>query len=144
MRQKLSAEKLIENGVTFRLGKLFGNKEQDQGKLINYILKNDELVLDTVLFNPTSVQQILEVINFELKNNCLRGLFNLSNAGYTSAYDLGVFINELLGLNKHITKVEKIDRLFHNYGRFLMDVSLLNSICPLTDWKTNFKRYVQN
>ena len=140
-RQKLNAEKLIKNGVTFRLGKLFGDKVQ-KGKLVDYILSNDDLILDCVLFNPTSLRQVLRVINYELDNNSLKGIYNLSNLGITSAYELGVFINELSGTSKHITKVEKMDRVFHNYGRFLMDISLIDSICPLTNWKVDFKNYV--
>lgn len=142
MRQKLSAEKAIKNGMSFRLGKLFGNKEQEQNKLIDYILKNDDLILDSVLCNPTSLYQILKVINYELDKNCMCGVYNLSNSGFVSHYELGIFINELLGTNKRITKIEKMNRNFHNYGRFLMDVSLLNNIYPLTDWKMDFKDYI--
>lgn len=141
-RQKLNAEKLINNGVTFRLGKLFGNKEREQNKLIDHIIKNNDLVLDSILFNPTSVQQVLNIINFELDRNCMMGTYNLSNLGVTSPYELGIFTNELLGTNKHITKIEKINKNFHNYGRFLMDVSLINNVYPLTDWKIDFKNYV--
>ena len=142
MRQKLNAEKIIKNGITFRLGKLFGNKEQEQNKLIDYILKNDDLILDSVLFNPTSLYQILKIIKHELDLNCMSGIYNLSNLGVTSSYELGNYVNELMGTNKHITKIEKINRSFHNYGRFLMDVCLINSIYPLTDWKTDFKDYI--
>jgi len=145
MRQNLLAEKIVKiakNGVSFRLGKLFGNKDHKQSKLITYIIENDDLILDSVLFNPTSVQQVLEVINYELSRNCMHGIYNLSNLGYVSAYELGVYVNEVLGTHKHITKIEKMDRSFHNYGRFLMDVSLLNNICPLVDWKTDVKKYV--
>ena len=142
MRQKLSGEKIIKNSVSFRLGKLFGNKEQKQSKLIDYVLENDNLILDSVLFNPTSLTQILKIIKYELDKNCMRGVYNLANLGTASSYELGIFINELLGMNKNITKIEKINRSFHNYGRFLMDVSLVNGIYPLTDWKTDFKDYI--
>lgn len=142
MRQKLNAEKIIKNGVTFRLGKLFGNKNQSQNKLVDYILNNDQLILDSVLFNPTSVDQVLKVIKYELDNNCLNGLFNLSNLGSASSYELGIFVNTLLGTNKTITQIEKINRAFHNYGKFLMDVSKLNAIYPLNHWKEDFKNYI--
>jgi len=142
MRQNLNAEKIIEYGVTFRLGKLFGNKKQGQDTVVDHILKNDDLVLDSILFNPTSLQQVLKIVKHELNRNHISGVCNLANSGITSHYEFGVFINELLGTNKHITKIKKMGRVFHNYGRFLMDVSLLNSICPLTDWKTDFKNYI--
>jgi len=142
MRQNLNAEKLIKNGISFRLGKLFGNKQHDQNKLIDYILKNDDLILDSVLFNPTSVCQVLQLIKYELDKKCLTGIFNLSNSGVVSPYSLGIFVNELLGINKHITQIEKMDRIFHNYGKFLMDISKINHIYPLTDWKEDFKNYL--
>lgn len=142
MRQNLNAEKIISNGVSFRLGKLFGNKKQDQNKLIDYILKNDDLILDSILFNPTSLNQVLQIIRYELDKKCMTGVFNLSNSGVASPHDWGVFVNELLGLNKHITKIEKMNRIFHNYGRFLMDVSKINKIYPLTDWREDFKKYL--
>jgi len=142
MRQNLNAERIIKKGVSFRLGKLFGDKEQKPNKLMGYILENDDLVLDSVLFNPTSLHQVLEVINYELDKNCMCGMYNLSNLGVVSPYELGIHINKLLGTDKHITKIEKMNRKFHNYGRFLMGVSLLNNICPLVDWKINFKDYI--
>jgi dTDP-4-dehydrorhamnose reductase len=141
-RQKLNSEKLITNGVVFRVGKLFGNKEKDQNKLVGYIMKNNNLILDSVLFNPTSTHQILRVIKYELESNKLNGIYNLANIGFTSPYELGIFINELLGTNKHITKIEKMDRMFHNYGNFLMDISKLNSIYPLTYWKEDLKEHI--
>jgi dTDP-4-dehydrorhamnose reductase len=142
MRQKLNAEQLIKNGVTFRLGKLFGNKEKNQNKSIDYILQNDNLILDSVLFNPTSVNQVLKIIEYELDNHSLNGIFNLSNLGIVSSYELGIYINELLGTKKSIEKIEKMNRFFHNYGKFVMDVSKLNSIYSLTDWKKDFKDYI--
>ena len=142
-RQKLNSEKSVINGVTFRLGKLFGNPYQKQNKLVEYIFENDNLVLDTVLFNPTSVEQVLIVIEYELRRKNMAGIYNLSNLGFTSPYELGIFINNIFGTEKKITKIEKMNRSFHNYGRFLMDVSKLNSECLLTDWKEYFIEYVR-
>lgn len=141
-RQKLNSERLVQNGISFRLGKLFGNKDQKQFKLLDYIINNDELILDSVLFNPTSVKQVLNVINYELSHNNLYGIYNLSNLGFTSPYELGIFINNILNLNKKITRIEKMDRIFHNYGKFLMDVSKLNKNLPLTIWQTDLKEYL--
>ena len=73
----------------------------------------------------------------------MAGIYNLSNLGFTSPYELGIFINSIFGTEKKITKIEKMNRSFHNYGRFLMDVSKLNSECLLTDWKEYFIEYVR-
>jgi hypothetical protein len=34
--------------------------------------------------------------------------------------------------------------MFHNYGNFLMDVTKLNTICPLVDWKDDLKEYLKS
>jgi dTDP-4-dehydrorhamnose reductase len=143
MRQNLNGEKLIENGVSFRLGKLFGHKYHQKGKLIEHIINsNTDIILDSVLFNPTSLIQILKVIKFELGNNTLNGIYNLSNLGYASPYDYGVLICDTLRLKKNIVKIDRINKSFNNYGRFLMDVSKLNNIYPLIDWKIDFIDYL--
>lgn len=142
MRQNLNGEKLVKNGVSFRIGKLFGHSYHQKGKLVEYIINNDDLNLDSVLFNPTSLKQILKVIKYELENNVFNGIYNLSNLGYTCPYDLGILICDTLGLKKNIVKIDRIGKSFHNYGRFLMDVSKLNNIYPLTDWKIDFVDYL--
>lgn len=143
-KQKLNSEKSVINGVTFRLGKLFGNPYQKQNKLIEYIYENDDLILDSVLFNPTSMRQILVVIEHELRVKNMVGIYNLSNLEFTSPYELGIFINDICGTKKKITRIEKMNRIFHNYGRFLMDVSKLNNECLLTKWKIDFIEYIKN
>ena len=135
VKQKLKGEKLIQNGVTFRIGTLFGHKFPQPGKFIEYILTQDNLKLDSVLFNPSSMTQILKVINYELEKNIFYGIYNLSNLGLVSHYDFGIAVTEMLGLKKNIEKVDKLDRLDSNYGRYLMDLSKLNAIYPLTHWK---------
>ena len=76
------------------------------------------------------------MIQFELENNILEGIYNLANLGYVSHYDYGVIISRILGLEKQISKVEPLKREY-NYGRYLMDVSKLNDICPLTHWESD-------
>lgn len=141
--QKLKSESLITNGVTFRLGKLFGNPYIKQNKLTEYIISNDNLKLDSVLFNPTSLEQVLKIIKYELVEKNMYGVYNLSNFSYTCHYDYGVKINKILGTNKKITKVEKIDRMFHNYGKFLMDTTKLNNLIPLNHWETDLNNFLK-
>lgn len=143
-KQKLMGESLIKNGVTFRLGKLFGNPYSNQNKLTEYIIENDNIVLDSVLFNPTSLEQVLKVVNFELEKKTLIGVYNLSNYSYICHYNYGVKINEILGTNKIIHKIEKFDRSFHNYGRFLMDVTKLNDIIKLNHWEDDLNNFLKN
>jgi len=104
-RQKLEGEKLIDYGINFRIGKLFGNPLNNQNKLTNYILDNTNITLDDVYFNPTSVNQILQVIKWELKNNKLSGILNLANNEITTHYEYGKFINEFLSANKNINQI---------------------------------------
>lgn len=142
-RQKLLAEKEVVSGVTFRLGKLFGNNEMIQNKLTDYIISHDELWLDDVRFNPTSVSQILDVIKYELKHNYLTGIYNLSNDGFTTHYEYGLFINKYLKSDKKIYKVPKFKRNFHNYGKFLMSTKKIRKVLPLRSWKMDLKSYLR-
>lgn len=142
-RQKLLGESLITNGVTFRLGKLFGNSYITQNKLTEYIIEKDEITLDSVLFNPTSLNQVTEVIKQELTKKSFFGIYNLANKGYISHYDYGIKINELLNGQKKINKIDKFNRIFHNYGKTLMDVSKLNNIISLNDWEIDLKNFLK-
>jgi dTDP-4-dehydrorhamnose reductase len=143
--QKLNGENLIKNGVSFRIGKLFGHNDLlKQNKLTEYIIKNDELTLDNVSFNPTSLSQVLKILEFEIKNNTLFGVYNLSNYGNETHYNYGCYINNLLGGSKKITQLDKINRNFSNYGKFLMSTEKLNKIYKLTPWQTDVKNYIQS
>jgi len=144
-RQKLEAEALIKNGVSFRIGKLFGHYDLDkQDKLTEYIIKNDQMSLDDVIFNPTSLNQILNVINYEIQNNAFFGVFNLANEGTTTHYEYGVFIDNALNSNKNITKINKLNRVFHNYGRFTMDCSKIKKHISLNSWKDDMTKYLKS
>jgi dTDP-4-dehydrorhamnose reductase len=142
-RQKLEGEKLINNGVSFRVGKLFGHSQIDkQNKLTEYIIKNQDISLDNIKFNPTSLSQVLKVINFELKNNVLNGIYNLSNEGVVTHYEYGVFIDEILNSKKNISQINKISRIFDNYGKFSMDCSKIQKYINLDSWKSNLIQYL--
>lgn len=142
-RQKLEGEQLVKNGVSFRVGKLFGHNLGKQNKLTEHIINSNEVILDEIWFNPTSVQQVLKVIEFELKNNSLQGIYNLSNDGITTHYDYGMFINEILGTNKIINKVSKVGKTFNNYGYFTMSCDKLKQHMSLTSWKDDLKNYIE-
>jgi dTDP-4-dehydrorhamnose reductase len=143
-RQKLEGEKLLINGVSFRVGKLFGHSLiNKQNKLTEHILSNSEVVLDNVVFNPTSLNQVLEVIKWELENNKLFGIFNLANEGTVTHYDYGMFINTLLGNTKKVVAIDKISKQFNNYGRFVMSCDKLKSYVELTDWKVDMIKYLK-
>lgn len=143
-RQKLESELLNKNGVTFRVGKLFGHGDLDkQNKLTEFIIKNDKLILDTVLFNPTDVTQVLNVVKHELYHKNLNGIYNLSNDGYTSHLDYGKFINKLIGSNKTIIESKDGVRKFDNYGKFLMSCEKIKKHIELEHWELALKKYIK-
>ena len=142
-RQKLEGEKIVSNGVSFRVGKFFGHPEiEKQKKITEHILTHDKLTLDDVVFNPTSLEQTLDVIKWELVNNKLQGVYNLANEGVTSHYSYGTFMNEVLGTNKEITRVDKLQRQFTNYGKFTMSCDKIKQHVKLTDWKLDMITYL--
>lgn len=144
-KHKLESEKIvIENGgVCFRLGKLFGHMDlTKQGKLTEYIIQSDEITLDKVKFNPTCLKQVLEVVRLQLQNNCLSGLYNLSNKGHTTHLEYGKHMNQILGHSKKIKAVNKLRRQFHNYGRFLMDTGKLEQLIELRPWEQDLEEYL--
>jgi dTDP-4-dehydrorhamnose reductase len=142
-RQKLEGEQLVDNGVSFRVGKLFGHPSNKQQKLTEYILNNNNIILDNVYFNPTSLNQVFSVVKWELENNKLNGVFNLSNDGVTTHYEYGMFINDILYSNKNIIKIDKIERQFDNYGKFLMSCDKLKQFIPLISWKEDMINYLK-
>ncbi len=144
-RQKLEAEALIQNGVSFRIGKLFGHHQLNkQDKLTEYIIKNDSILLDNMMFNPTSLDQVIDVIKYEIKNNIFFGIYNLANEGITTHYEYGMFINNTLKTNKNITKINKLNRVFHNYGRFTMDCSKIKNHITLNSWENDMIKYLKS
>jgi dTDP-4-dehydrorhamnose reductase len=144
-RQKLEAEELITNGVSFRIGKLFGHPDLNkQNKLTEYILKTNDLILDEVYFNPTSLRQVLKAVEYELERGKLNGVYNLANAGITNHYKYGQFIDIALNSNKNITKINKHSRSFNNYGYFSMDCSKINRYIKLTHWSRDLLDYLDD
>ena len=131
--------KYITNGQ-----KNFLEKISKQNKLTEHIIKSEEVTLDTISFNPTSLNQVLQVINYELENKNLFGVFNLSNKGFTTHYEYGCYINNLMGGKKKINQVSEIKRDFTNYGKFLMSTDKLEQFCKLTSWEDDMKNYVDS
>lgn len=125
-KHKLFAEQINSNGYTFRLGKLFGGNIEKQNKLTEYIIKQKNMTLDSVRFNPTSLKQVLRVITKILTTSTLYdfGIYNLSNTEIVSHFEYGKFISDFIP-GKNITKLDKIQKCFHNYGRFEMSIDKL-------------------
>ncbi len=146
MKHKLDSEKLVvdAHGVVFRLGKLFGSSDgKKQGKFTDYILDNQELTVDTIPFNPTSLRQVLAVMKFEISQGILYGIFNLANKGVVTHSDYAQFVNIQTGNAKKINIIARRDRAFHNYGRFVMDCSKLEQYIKLGDWQTDLVEFIR-
>ena len=124
MKHKLQGERYNFDGLNLRIGKLFGNKNKDQGKFFDYILKNNYLECDDVFFNPCSVYFIKNVLEHEFKNRSLNGIYNCANNGCPSHYEFASFICKNIA-NKTVKRVEKLKRSFSNYGRFYMNLEKL-------------------
>ena len=138
-KHKLESERIVtaSSGLTFRIGKLFGNNIHSTfPKLTEYILSQHTITLDDVLFNPTSVSQVLKAINC-CKH--LTGVYNLSNSGTCTHYEYGIAINDLLGNTKTINRINKMDRLFENYGKFAMCTKKISKYLELAPWKDDLK-----
>lgn len=145
-KHKLESEQIITNsgGVCFRLGKLFGHPNIfKQNKLTEYIIKNDQVNVDTIIFNPTSLLQVMKVIIYELKQCQLVGIYNLSNRGVVSHYNYACFINSVMGHKKTINIVPQ-NRIFHNYGRFAMSVEKISQCVSLNSWQRDLTDYMEN
>lgn len=144
-RHKLASERVVllgEGNYVFRLGKLFGYSVSPQNKLTEYIINNDTITLDRMVFNPTSLQQVSDVVKAVLSEEIPWGLYNLSNLGTTTHYDYGIYINNYLGKEKTITPTDILPRKFHNYGRFAMSVQKLNKFFKLRGWQGDLENYL--
>jgi dTDP-4-dehydrorhamnose reductase len=114
---KLLSEKLLINtGVIFRLGKLFGKSSNIQYKLTEHLITSNSVILDNVLFNPISLNQVLYAIKYELENNNLLGIYNLGSKEVVSHYEYGMFIKENFNKQLKIEVIPKHNRYFHNYN----------------------------
>lgn len=143
--KRLSEKVVVENdGVVFRIGKLFGHLSiEKQNKLTELLLSADEVILDDVMFNPTSLRQVLKVIEYELRSNNLKGIYNLSNDGSVSHYEYGKFIQKHFNSKLIITRIKKNKRDFHNYGNFLMSCAKLQEKVLLTKWEDDVLEYIK-
>lgn len=142
-RQKLQAEKIITNLVSFRIGKLFGNVTRTQNKFTEYVVSNDCITTDFITFNPTSLQQVLDAIMYELETQELSGVYNLANGHTATHWEYACFINELMGTNKTIHAIDKVHTNFNNYGRFAMDCSKISNYISLTPWQNALEDYIK-
>jgi|TARA_Y100000034_G_scaffold130671_1_gene189663 dTDP-4-dehydrorhamnose reductase len=143
-KHKLAAEKFTveQGGIVFRLGKLFGNPNHHQKRLTEVFVDSDEITLDEVMFNPTSVNQVFRVVDYELRSNTLHGVYNLSNKGSTSHAEYGKYIDKILNTSTAISIIPRMSRNFHNYGNFLMDSSKIRDHIALTSWQQDVEDYL--
>jgi len=142
---KLMSEKAVDEigGVSFRVGKLFGSLDIiKQNKLTEILLRSNDITLDEVRFNPTSLYQIKRVIDYEFKNKNLVGIFNLSNKGTPTHFEYGDFIKHNWNPYLNINRIKKHERVFHNYGKFTMSCDKLEKFITLVDWKIDLKNYL--
>lgn len=140
MKHKIMGENHNRNGLNLRIGKLFGNKNKEQGKFFDYIIKNDNLQCDGVFFNPCSVYIIKKVLQYEFKNKNLQGIYNCANDGCPSHYEFAEFVTRFLQ-NKTVNRIEKLKRSFSNYGRFYMNLEKLKKIIDLDYWQCDVEKY---
>jgi dTDP-4-dehydrorhamnose reductase len=142
-RQHLEKEQLVNNGVSFRLGKLFGHRDK-QHKLTEYIIHNDNLILDDITFNPASLSQVYRIVLHELNTGELHGIYNAANNNLTTSFEYGVFIDKIMGAGKKITRVKEIKRSYHNNGRFAMSLDKISKHVNLTDWHEDMITYLNS
>lgn len=146
MKHKLLGERyaLEAGGVCFRLGKLYGHPDlQKQNRLTECIIKSEgNMSLDDVVFNPTSLETVFEVIKHELLFHDLYGLYNLSDEGTTTHYEYGVYILNALGI-KTVPKMEKTLKLFHNFGNFAMDINKIKRKVFIQHWTKRMDQYLK-
>jgi len=140
MRHKLQGEKDNKDGLNLRIGKLFGNKEKEQGKFFDYIIINDDLTCDEIFFNPCSVYCIKEFLNLELTSKNISGTYNLANNGCPTHYEFAKFVSEFL-TNKNIKRIDKLKRNFSNYGSFYMDLNKIKKIFDPKYWQYDVEKY---
>lgn len=142
MRHKLQGEKYNETGLNLRIGKLFANKEKDQGKFFDYIIKNNILTCDEVFFNPCSVYCIKDFLDYEFLNKNCFGTYNLANDGCPTHYEFANFVSRFFN-NKVVNRIDKIKRNFSNYGKFFMDLSKIKKIFRPKYWQYDVEKYFE-
>ena len=134
-KHKLLSEQYNSDGINFRLGKIFGNKNIARNKLFDLIIKSDEIFLDDVLFNPVSTKfvcDILKKIDF-LEENI--GIYNLANDGVVSHFDYGKYIANYLNLSISINYRHNFEKPFCNHGSFLMSLDKIKKYVKVNHWK---------
>jgi dTDP-4-dehydrorhamnose reductase len=135
-RDKLMSEVLTAEygGLTLRLGKLFGHPgTYKQQRLTEHVILSDDITVDNVLFNPTSVNSVGNLIIFLMysqEGQNLTGVYNFSNGGTCTHAQWAMLINDIMGTNKCINVVDKIDKSFSSYGNFAMDISKIQAVYP--------------
>ena len=144
-KHKLASEDFVRSkgGVVFRIGKLFGNYLAPQQKLTEAFVLGKVTTVDEVMFNPTSVKQVLRAVEYELENQNFEGIYNLSNKGHTSHYNYCRYIDDVLNIDTPMSIITHMLRSFHNYGRFLMDTTKIERHISLVHWQLDLEDYLK-
>ena len=141
-KHKLESEKLNNDGINFRLGKLFGNTFKNQKKLTEIILHEKKISLDDVIFNPVSVKCVCDIFkNIKFLNDNF-GIFNLANEGVISHYDYGKYIIDYLDLDTEIYKAQSNIKPFSNHGKFTMSLDKIKTFINLRFWQDDMSEYL--
>ncbi len=141
-RQKLISEKINNDGINFRLGKLFGSTYKQQRKLSEIILSEKTIYLDNVLFNPVSTKCVCDVIKNTNFISDHQGVFNLANDGIVSHYEYGKFIINYLNLDSKIYYHSMTEKPFPNHGNFVMSLDKIKKYIKLNFWQDDLTEYL--
>ena len=143
-KHKLLSENYNDKGVNFRVGKLFGNKNAFQYRLTEKVLDSDEIWLDQVNMNPTSVYCISEIIKKIDVIKDFPSTYNLANHGITSHFDYGSFIVNHLKRNTIIHKLNSYEKPFSSHGNFLMSLDKISKFYDIKSWQEDMIYYLDN
>ena len=143
-KHKLLSESYNDYGVNFRVGKLFGNKNAFQYRLTEKVLDSDELWLDEVKMNPTSVNCVSEIIKKIDVIKDYPGTYNLANQGITSHFEYGIFIINHLKRDTKIHKLDSFDKPFSSHGNFVMSLEKICKFYRINSWQEDLTHYLSN
>tara|TARA_R110000772_G_scaffold249530_1_gene363782 strand:- start:20532 stop:21311 length:780 start_codon:yes stop_codon:yes gene_type:complete len=142
-KYKLFSERyLSEDDLVLRLGKLFANPYRVNKNFIGSLRRNKKITVDDCLFNPVSVYQVLDAIDYELSSGRLKGIYNLGNEDHSSHHKFSEDFKEVFDLDLEIELSSRKNTL-PNYGMFLMDLNKIRSKIKLRNYVDDIKLFKQ-
>ncbi len=109
-KSKLKGEQIIRESLSdfllFRVSWVMGRGKQSfLHKILNWVVKSHVLKISSdEVSAPTYTEDIVNVTLLSLKRG-LRGLYHLTNSGYTSRYELAKYLILKLGLGNKVVPV---------------------------------------